>query len=156
MGIIGKSKRIMHAKPLNYLILASAVAFVIFISGCVDNDIGSITCPVMSGDKLCGYCSEDAALSDNPHAGKCRYCPTGTACIMDDICGELSCRQSGSNGGNGGTSGGGGGKTYYASCSSCDGPYRTYSYRGADYTTCNYYYQLCVAASCDKILDNCR
>jgi len=150
-------KRIMRAKPSNYLIIMPAVVFAIFISGCVDDNI---ICPTSPGDKLCGYCAEDAALSDNPHAGKCRYCPTGTACVLTDgICGELSCRQTSSDGGDGGISGGDGGSggiTYYASCSGCDGPYSTYSYRGPDYTACNYYYQLCVAASCDKILDNCR
>lgn len=64
---------------------------------------------------------------------------------------------SGGSGGDGGNGGGGGDSTrYYASCSSCEGPYITYSYSGYDYSTCNAYYQLCVQARCQKILDNCR
>ncbi len=62
------------------------------------------------------------------------------------------------SGGSGGDGGDGGGDStrYYASCSSCEGPYITYSYSGYDYSTCNAYYQLCVQARCQKILDNCR
>ncbi len=45
---------------------------------------------------------------------------------------------------------------YYASCSGCSGAQSTYSYRGEDYETCYYYYDLCVKNSCDKIYDNCR
>ena len=63
------------------------------------------------------------------------------------------------SGGDGDGGGGGGGvdsTRYYATCSSCEGPYSTYSYSGYDYYTCNAYYQLCVQAGCQKILDNCR
>lgn len=55
-----------------------------------------------------------------------------------------------------GGDGGGDSTRYYASCSSCEGPYVTYSYSGYDYSACNAYYQLCVQARCQKILDNCR
>lgn len=148
MHISGKAK---------LLILALLVVPVVLLSGCLDGDGdgGDIICPAQSGDILCGYCNEDAALSDNPHAGKCRYCPTGYRCSFSDICGDLTCTAGGSDGGDGG-GGGGGTTTYYASCSGCDGPYSTYSYRGPSYSVCNGYYQACVIASCDKILDNCR
>jgi hypothetical protein len=46
--------------------------------------------------------------------------------------------------------------TYYASCSQCQGQYPLYSYRGPSYAVCNNYYQTCVQAGCEKILDNCR
>ena len=46
-------------------------------------------------------------------------------------------------------------KTYYASCSECQGQYRLYSYRGPSYGVCNNYYQACLQAGCQKILYNC-
>lgn len=102
---------------------------------------GSQQCPAEQGYTLCGYCS---------NIDQCKYCPQGTYCPSDfcysDICPYSS----------GGTSGGGGSKYYYASCSQCKYGYSGYSYEGYDYATCNYYYQLCVAAECGKILDNCR
>jgi hypothetical protein len=134
------------------LLAVPLVAAALLLAGCLDES-GKSICPRKSGSNLCGYCAEDAALSDNPAAGKCRYCPSGSYCSFDDICGELKCRTSGTSGGG---SSGGTQKRYYASCSGCDGPQRTYSYNGYSYSTCNYYYRVCVAASCDKILDNCR
>lgn len=91
---------------LTGLFIVFIVVVIVFSAddGGGSGDGGGI-CPSRSGSKLCGYCSEDAALSDNPHAGKCRYCPSGTSCIFTggDECGELKCRTSTS----GGTSGGG-------------------------------------------------
>lgn len=70
---------------------------------------GGSPCAPEEGYIRCGYCSQDAMLSDNPNAGKCRYCPSGTTCSFDDICGDLSCVSGGSDGGGGG---GGGGTRY--------------------------------------------
>lgn len=126
----------------------------LFLSGCLGND--KSLCQPEPGYVRCGYCSEDAALSDNPNAGQCRYCPTGSEC-RGDVCGELKCVKPGSRSNyDNDNYNPPDQKQYYASCSSCDGPYRTYSYRGYSYETCNAYYQVCVESSCDKILDNCR
>ena len=58
-------------------------------------------CEEQSGQTLCGYCKQDAATSGNPHAGKCRYCASGTTCA-GDICGDLSCVDPNGGGGGGG------------------------------------------------------
>ncbi|MBS3068447.1 hypothetical protein J4450_07100 [Candidatus Micrarchaeota archaeon] len=129
----------------------------LFLSGCLGND--KSLCPSKPGYVKCGYCAEDAAFSDNPNIGQCTYCPTGTQC-SGDPCEGIKCVKSGSgnnydNDNNNGYSPPSQ-KQYYASCSGCEGGYRTYSYRGYSYETCNAYYQVCVEASCEKILDNCR
>jgi len=82
--------------------LAFSLIFVLFLfSGCFGNS--SNLCPQKSGYKTCGYCSQDAVLSDNPYAGQCRYCPGETTC-SGTICGEITCKSSShtdnTNGGN--------------------------------------------------------
>ena len=91
----------------------------------------------------CHQCSEGYYLFDTS-GGHC--CPNGYPYYYDGSCWNQPGR-SGSNGAQ---------TTYYASCSGCTGYYRTYSYRGGSYETCNAYYQVCVIAECSKILDNCR
>jgi hypothetical protein len=85
------------------MLIAAAIFFFVYYS----NNGGP--CQKEEGSVLCGYCSEDAALSDNPNAGKCRYCPSGTRCSYDSICGDLTCTTSGSSGG---SSGGGSNQQY--------------------------------------------
>ena len=130
-----------------------AIGLLILLSGCLGD---KAICPSQGGQVLCGYCKDDRALTGNPHGGQCRYCPQGSYC-SGDVCGDIKCVASG--GGNGNNVPNDGNQqqtTYYASCSGCNGAYRTYSYRGPSYDTCNAYYQACVVAECEKILDNCR
>jgi len=113
----------------------------------------TVTCEAQAGKILCGFCSEDDTYSGNPYADKCIYCPQGTYCAGTDICGDVTCVSYGDDY----TDGDGTAPTrYYASCSQCQGYYSTYSYSGYDYGVCNTYYQICVQAMCQKILDNCR
>jgi len=109
-------------------------------------------CPPMLDKVLCGYCPNSDGGS---HAGKCRTCSLGEACVYDDICGDIDCVPTSTSGG--GSSGSGSGQTrYYASCSECPVALNSYSYSGYDYAQCNWQYNTCVAAGCSKILDNCR
>lgn len=48
-------------------------------------------CPKFPDKTLCGICTEEKFISDNPYAGKCRYCPSGDLC-MGDMCGEIQCK----------------------------------------------------------------
>lgn len=65
------------------------------------------TCSDKAGFVTCGYCDLDVVLSSNPYAGKCRYCPDGTTC-SGEICGELTCKNSGQAPGGGTTTPGSG------------------------------------------------
>src|SRR3989344_4296462 len=47
-------------------------------------------CPGIGDRVLCGICNKDIKLSDNPYAGQCRMCPSGTSC-SGDVCGEIKC-----------------------------------------------------------------
>jgi hypothetical protein len=47
-------------------------------------------CEDRAGFVTCGYCDQDRVFTQNPHAGMCRYCKSGTSC-SGDVCGSLSC-----------------------------------------------------------------
>jgi len=75
-------------------------------------------CADKAGSVTCGYCDPDMALSGNPHADKCRYCPSGTTCSGEICSEELTCKKASQSpggtatpatgdGGNGGNGGGG-------------------------------------------------
>ena len=49
-------------------------------------------CADKAGSVTCGYCDPDMALSGNPHADKCRYCPSGTTCSGEICSEELTCK----------------------------------------------------------------
>lgn len=88
----------------NFIIAFFVMLVVVFVVCMVwVNMNGGTPCPQTSdeGGHLCGYCNLDAALSDNPNAGQCRYCPGGYTCSYDNICGQLQCVGSGSDGSNG-------------------------------------------------------
>jgi hypothetical protein len=88
----------------------------------------------------CGGLFDESCPSDYPvdcNNGSC--CPSGYTCGSDNMC----------------HGSGGGGGTYYVSANGCAGG-QTFSYRGSSYSTCNAYYNAARAASCTKILDNCR
>lgn len=108
-------------------------------------------CSAESGYTLCGYCDEDALLSGNPYAGKCRYCPNGYTC-QGSVCGELTCA------GSGGTSDGSGTtnqtSNYYILCWDCQGV-SSVSYNGRDYATCGYYWGLCDVYQCRNMRRKC-
>lgn len=73
-----------------------------FISDCGEEE----PCPQKSGYVLCGYCAEDVSVSNNPNAGKCIYCPTGSTCSTSDACDvNLKCLTGGGGGGDGGGGG---------------------------------------------------
>ena len=76
-------------------LLGLGLLFIVLLSGCAGSK-SSDNCPDKSGYSLCGYCSEDAATSSNPNAGKCEYCPTGSTC--GDPCTMTSCDGGGGGG----------------------------------------------------------
>ena len=83
--------KLMH-KRVAYLSFIILLAGLLFISGCASqNGGGTVSCQNTTGMTACGYCAEDAAFSDNPNAGQCRYCPSDTKCSYANICGELKC-----------------------------------------------------------------
>ena len=92
---------LIRMKIATLTFIVSLFAAVIFVSGCVGQS-GNI-CPDEPGMIVCGYCNEDAVLSDNPNAGKCRYCAEGSTCSFTDICGDLKCVGSSGSAGTGGT-----------------------------------------------------
>ena len=79
---------------LSFLVLVGACAAVLV--GCKGYE-----CPDQTDEVTCGYCSQDAVTSGNPHAGMCRYCPKGSTC-SGDVCGSLACVAPGGGGGGGG------------------------------------------------------
>jgi hypothetical protein len=119
-------------------------------------------CPkAEAGQDYCGYCSKSETASTNPHAGKCRYCFNSSTCPDADICSDFKCIGASTGGGSSGGSGStgckpGGNTPCQISCSGCLGPDQTYSSGVVDRQSCLNMYQTCVAASCSKILDNCR
>ena len=114
----------------NITILFSFLTIII-ISSC-----GADKCP---GEEVCGSgCmpTGSSCCADGAH-----YCDAPAVCT-NNLCYA--------NGGDDPTG------TYYVSANGCTGYYSTVSYRGNDYSVCNAYYQIAVAAACTKILDNCR
>ena len=85
---------------MKVLLLAAALALV---------SCGSPECPAKSGYNSCGYCSEDAFLSSNPHAGMCTYC--------SGACGADACNPTCG----GGTGGGGCDPSWVARCGTTSG-----------------------------------
>jgi len=110
---------------------------------------GSI-CPSKSGYITCGYCSEDRFFSDNPNAGQCIYCPTGTKC-QGDVCEGITC-----SGGSGTTGGGSSSPSinYYVLCWDCQAV-KNVSYNGRDATICGYYWNLCDIYQCRNMRRKC-
>ena len=88
------------------LLTVLGIAAIFIISGCISSNPEDI-CPSQKGSVLCGYCNQDASASDNPNAGQCRYCPSGSTCSYTDVCGELKCIKSGDGTNDGGNGGGG-------------------------------------------------
>src|SRR3990167_1405755 len=72
-------------------VLAISVIVVLQLTGTI-NLIKSQRdfCPGIGDRVLCGICNKDIKLSDNPYAGQCRMCPSGTSC-SGDVCGEIKC-----------------------------------------------------------------
>ncbi|HLC65158.1 MAG TPA: hypothetical protein VJI46_03485 [Candidatus Nanoarchaeia archaeon] len=76
-------------------VLAISVIVVLQLTGTI-NLIKSQRdfCPGIGDRVLCGICNKDIKLSDNPYAGQCRMCPSGTSC-SGDVCGEIKCTPGG-------------------------------------------------------------
>jgi hypothetical protein len=106
------------------------------ISACGASDLFD-KCP---GEQDCGSGCAPTSASCCPDGS--HYCSSPNTCNSSNQCVS-------------GGGGGGGTTTYYVSANGCTGGI-TVSYRGPSYSTCNAYYQAAVAASCTKILDNCR
>ena len=112
-------------------------------------------CEEKPGKVLCTQCEYKSRWVDGAkpeNLGKCFYCDAGQKCSwgVKGICsGNYQCSSGGSS--PGGVSG-----QYYVSCSECRTTPPSYSYSGASYEWCNYYYNACVQSGCGKILDNCR
>lgn len=59
---------------------------------------GSNLCPETEGKVFCGQCKAYATGFDNPLAGQCIYCPSGTTC-SGELCGDTTCIPAGGNAG---------------------------------------------------------
>jgi len=105
-----------------YGFIFTVLTIAVFLIGCGggggSSTGGGNVCADKSGNVTCGYCSQDALTSNNPNAGKCFYCPSGSSC-SGTPCGGITCVTSGTGGGGGCSSGscmGNDGKCY-GSCS---------------------------------------
>jgi hypothetical protein len=95
-------------------------------------------------DGMCNACAQGYSKYTTS-AGHC--CPEGYGYFYN---GQCYTQPQGGGGGGGGSS-----QIYWVGCTECPNG-QVYSYRGYDYGACNGRYQMCVAARCGNIKDNCR